>query len=139
VSHASAVGTENKISRAAVLALAAGNGCGAQTRYSLSHCGIDDVPAHLNHRAGKLMSQDHRGIITKRIVKNMDIRSTDSTVGNLKLYLVLSATRLLNFPYIDVSFPTRILNQSFHRQFLKPLLLKVCDLAPPSIFLAFNS
>jgi hypothetical protein len=73
-----------------------------------------DVPAYLNHCAGKLMSQNNRGIIAERIVKNVDIRAADSTISDLQLYLVVSATRFLNFAYIDVPFATRILDQSFH-------------------------
>ena len=92
-----------------------GNGGGAQARNSLSQPGVVvNVPAHLNHGAGKLMPQNDRGIIAKRIVKNMDIRAADSTISDLQLYLVVSATRFLNFAYIDVPFATRILDQSFH-------------------------
>ena len=54
------------------------------------------------------MSENDRGVVAKGIVKNMDIRATDSTIGDLKLYLVVSTTRLLNFPYFNVPFTTRI-------------------------------
>jgi hypothetical protein len=60
------------------------------------------------------MPENDRGIVAKRIVKNMDIRSADSTIGNLQLYLVVSTTRLLNFPYVDVPFATRVFDKSFH-------------------------
>ena len=115
VPHAPAIGAKDEVSRAAVLALATGNGGGAQACDSFSQRGVVvDVPAHLHHRAGKLMPQNDRGIVAKRIVKNMEIRSADSTIGDLQLYLVVSATRFLNFPYIDVPFATRVLDQSFH-------------------------
>jgi hypothetical protein len=73
-----------------------------------------DVPAYLNHGAGKLMPQNDRGIIAERIVKNVDICAADPTIGDLQLYLVVSATRFLNFAYIDVPFATCVLDQSFH-------------------------
>jgi hypothetical protein len=75
---------------------------------------VVDVSAHLDHGAGKLMPQNDRGIIAERIVKNVDIRAADSTISDLQLYLVVSATRFLNFAYIDVPFATRVLDQSFH-------------------------
>jgi hypothetical protein len=60
------------------------------------------------------MSQNDRGIVAKGIVKNVDIRAADSTISDLQLYLVVSATRFFHFAYIDVPFATRVLDQSFH-------------------------
>jgi hypothetical protein len=75
---------------------------------------VVNVAAHLDHGAGKFMSQDDRGIVAKRIVKDVDIGAAESTISDLQLYLAVSATRLLNFAYIYVPFATRILDQSFH-------------------------
>jgi hypothetical protein len=60
------------------------------------------------------MPENHRGVVAKRIVKNMDIRSADSTIGNFELDFAVSASRLLNVPYFDVSFATRVFDKSFH-------------------------
>ena len=54
------------------------------------------------------MSENHRGVVAKRIVKHVDIRATDSAIGDLELYFVVSTTRLLNFSYFNVPFTTRI-------------------------------
>jgi hypothetical protein len=75
---------------------------------------VVDVPAHLDHGAGKFMSQNYRGIVAESIVKNVDICPAEPTISDLQLYLVVSATRFLNFAYINVPFATRILDQSFH-------------------------
>ena len=47
-------------------------------------------------------------------VKHMKIGSADSTIGNLKLDLIVSTSWLLNFPYLDISFATRVFDKSFH-------------------------
>jgi hypothetical protein len=60
------------------------------------------------------MPQNDRGIIAKSIVKNVDIGSADSTIGDLQLHLVVSATRFLHFADINIPFATRVLDQSFH-------------------------
>jgi hypothetical protein len=115
VTHATAIGAKDEVSREAVLALTTGNCGGSQACNSLPYRGVVvDVPAHLDHGAGKFMPQNDRRIIAKRIVKNVDIRAADSTISDLQLYLVVSATRFLNFAYIDVPFATRVLDQSFH-------------------------
>jgi hypothetical protein len=75
---------------------------------------VVDVPAYLHHGAGKFMTQNDRRIIAKRIVENVDVRAADSTISDFQLYLVVSATRFRNLAYIDVSFATRVLDQSFH-------------------------
>jgi hypothetical protein len=108
------LGTKDEISRAAVRALAAGNGCGAQARDSLSYLGIADIPAHLDHRACKLVSENHWGVVPKRIVKHVKVGSADPTEGYFKLDLVVSASWFVNFPYIDISFATCIFDQRFH-------------------------
>ncbi len=54
------------------------------------------------------MPENYRGVVAKRIVKNMDICAADSAVSDLKLYLVVSTTRLLDLPYFNVPFATRI-------------------------------
>jgi hypothetical protein len=54
--------------------------------------------------------ENYRGIVAKCIVKNMNIGSADSAVGDLKLYLVVSTTRFLNFPYLNIPFANSILD-----------------------------
>jgi hypothetical protein len=115
MTHAPPIGAKDEVSREAVLALTAGNCSRAKACNSLPDRGVViDVAPHLDHGAGKFMSQDYRGIIAKRIVKNVDIRTAESAISDLQLYLVVAATRFLNFAYIDVPFATRILDQSFH-------------------------
>jgi hypothetical protein len=114
VSHTPAIGAKDKVARTAVLALAAGNRCGTKPGDSFSQPGIGNFAAHFNHRARKLMPKNHRGVVAKRIVKNMEIRPADPTIGDFQLYFAVSTTRLLNLPYFDVSIATCILNQSFH-------------------------
>jgi hypothetical protein len=75
---------------------------------------VVDVPAHFDHGARKLMPKYDWRVIAKRVVKDVDIGSTDSTVGNLKLDLVVAATRFLDVPYINISFASRVLHQSLH-------------------------
>jgi hypothetical protein len=60
------------------------------------------------------MSQDHRRVIAKRVVENMEIRSADSAIGDLQLYLVWAATRLVNLYYVNVTFAACVLDESFH-------------------------
>jgi hypothetical protein len=115
VPHSPAIGAEDEISRTAILALAAGHGGSAEARDSLAQGSIViDIFAYLNHCAGELMSQNDWRIVAKSVVKNVDISSAKSTIGNLELYLVVSTTRLLDFSYINIPFATRILDQSFH-------------------------
>jgi hypothetical protein len=115
VTHAPAIGAKDEISRAAVLALTTGNRSGAQTGNSLPQGRVVVyVPAHLNHCARKLMPENYRGVIAKRIVKNVNIRSAESTIGDLELYLVVSATGFLYLTYVNIPFATCILDQSFH-------------------------
>jgi hypothetical protein len=95
--------------------LTTGNGSGAEASHSLPYGGVVvDVAAHLHHGSRKLMPENDRGIIAKRIVKNVDVGSANSAIRNLELNLVVSATRFLNFAYIDIPFATRVLDQSFH-------------------------
>jgi hypothetical protein len=56
------------------------------------------------------MPENYRGIVAKCIVKNMNIGSADSTIGNLELYLAVSTTRFLNFSYLNIPFAARILD-----------------------------
>jgi hypothetical protein len=60
------------------------------------------------------MSKNNRGIVAKRVVKHMKIGSADSTIGNLKLDLVVSTSWLFNFTYLDIPFATRVFDKSFH-------------------------
>jgi hypothetical protein len=75
---------------------------------------VIDIAAHLNHGAGKLMSENNRGIVAKGVVKHMKIGSADSTIGNFKLDLIVSTSWLLNLPYFDIPFATRVFDKSFH-------------------------
>jgi hypothetical protein len=72
------------------------------------------IPAHFHHSARKFMPENHRRVVAKRIVKNMKVRSADSTIGNLELDFAVSTSRLFDLPYVDVAFATRIFNKSFH-------------------------
>jgi hypothetical protein len=56
------------------------------------------------------MPENDRGIVAKCVVKNMNIGSADSTIGNLELYLVVSTTRFLDFSYLNIPFAARILD-----------------------------
>jgi hypothetical protein len=60
------------------------------------------------------MPKNYRGIVAKRVVKHMKIGSADSTIGNLKLDLIVSTSWLFNFPYFDIPFSTRVFDKSFH-------------------------
>jgi hypothetical protein len=60
------------------------------------------------------MSENNRRIVAKRVVKHMKIGSADSTIGNFKLDLIVSTSWLLNLPYLDIPFATRVFDKSFH-------------------------
>jgi hypothetical protein len=115
MTHAPAIGAKDEVSGKAILALATRNRGSAKSRNSLPDCGVVvDVPSHFHHGAGEFMTQNDRRIIAKRIVENVEIRAADSTISDLQLYLVVSATRFRNLAYIDVPFATRVFDQSFH-------------------------
>jgi hypothetical protein len=115
MAHASTIGAEDEISRAAVFALSTGNGCGAQARDPLPQRDmVVNVAPFFYDCAGKLMPKNDRGVVAERVVKDMKVGSADSTIGNFKFNFAVSASRFLYFPYTDVAFATRILDQSFH-------------------------
>jgi hypothetical protein len=58
--------------------------------------------------------ENYRGEVAKRVVKNMKIRSADSTISNFQLDFVVSTSRLFHVPYVDVPFATRVFDKSFH-------------------------
>ena len=60
------------------------------------------------------MPKNYRGIVAKGVVKHMKIGSADSTIGNLKLDLIVATSWLFNFPYFDIPFATRVFDKSFH-------------------------
>jgi hypothetical protein len=60
------------------------------------------------------MPEDHRRVVAKGVVENMEIRSADSAIGDLQLYLVFSARRLVDLYYVNVAFAACVLDQSFH-------------------------
>jgi hypothetical protein len=64
--------------------------------------------------ACELMAENDRGVIAERVVENVKVGSTDSTIGNFELDFAVPAARFLYFPYADVAFATRVFNQSFH-------------------------
>jgi hypothetical protein len=76
--------------------LTTGNGGSAQTRDSFSYGGVGDLRANFDHCPRKLMPEDHRRVVAKRVVENVDIRSADSAIGDLQFYLVFPATRLIH-------------------------------------------
>jgi hypothetical protein len=97
MTHAATVGAKDEVSREAILALTTCNRGGAQACNPFADSRVVvDVPAYFNHGARKLMPEYDWGIVAKRVVKNVNIGSTDSAVGNLKLDLVIAATRFFD-------------------------------------------
>jgi hypothetical protein len=77
-----------------------------------------DTSPDLDHRARKLMSKDHRRIVAKRIMKNMEISSANPAIGDFQLYLIFPALRLFDVQDIDISVAGCKLYKRFHYCFL---------------------
>ena len=97
--------TEDEVTRTTIRAAPARHSGGPQDRHAVTEIHTRDAAAHLHDGAGALVAEDDRRIVPEGIVQNMEIGSADTAEGDLDLYLIGSAHRLVNVPDVDVTGP----------------------------------
>jgi hypothetical protein len=119
MSHSAAMLAKDKMPGAAEFTAAAHDSRGAEPGHSLSNVAADNVATHLDHCSRKLVTKYNRWAITQRIMQYVNIRTTDSAVRHLDLYLVVTALRF--FDIHPSTFPSP--GATFMRAFIRLLLV----------------
>lgn len=119
VPHSATGFAENEVTRAAVRAVAARDGGGAQDRHAVTEIHARDARAHLHDGAGALVAEDDRRIVPEGVVQDVEIGPAHPAEGDLDLHLVRSAHRLVNVQDVDVAGPGSVLDHCFHQNLVR--------------------
>jgi hypothetical protein len=114
MSHSAAMLAKDKMPGAAEFTAAAHDSRGAEPGHSLSNVAADNVATHLDHCSRKLVTKYNRWAITQRIMQYVNIRTTDSAVRHLDLYLVVTAFRFSDLHDLHVSITGCEFHEGFH-------------------------